>query len=95
MRSSRQPRPTRGVGTPSPRAIVRGARTAQGMTLAGLGGRAGYSAAQVSRYERGIAPLTDITLIYRFAAAPRPPTPAVRPQPSRRRRYRATRRHLS
>jgi transcriptional regulator with XRE-family HTH domain len=50
-------------------AIVRGARTAQRMTLAELGGRTGYSAAQVSRYERGIAPLTDIDVIIRFARA--------------------------
>jgi transcriptional regulator with XRE-family HTH domain len=50
-------------------AIVRGARTAQRMTLAELGRRTGYSAAQVSRYERGIAPLTDIDVIIRFARA--------------------------
>jgi transcriptional regulator with XRE-family HTH domain len=42
---------------------------AQGLSLAELGTRVGYSAAQVSRYERGIAPLTDITLLRRFAAA--------------------------
>jgi len=42
---------------------------AQGLSLAELGARVGYSAAQVSRYERGIAPLTDITLLRRFAAA--------------------------
>jgi transcriptional regulator with XRE-family HTH domain len=50
-------------------AVVRGARAAQGMTLAELGRRIGYSAAQVSRYERGLVPLTDITLLRRFAAA--------------------------
>jgi len=50
-------------------AVVRGARTAQGVTLAELGRRTGYSAAQVSRYERGLAPLTDITVLRRFAAA--------------------------
>lgn len=50
-------------------AVVRGARTAQGVTLAELGRRTGYSPAQVSRYERGLAPLTDITLLRRFAAA--------------------------
>lgn len=49
--------------------VVRGARTAQGVTLAELGRRTGYSAAQVSRYERGVAPLTDITVLRRFAAA--------------------------
>jgi hypothetical protein len=48
-------------------AIVRGARTAQGLTLAELGHRTGYSAAQVSRYERGLAPLTDIAVLRRFA----------------------------
>jgi transcriptional regulator with XRE-family HTH domain len=69
MRSSRQPRlahsaeHAHGHG-----AIVRGARTSQGLTLAELGARVGYSAAQVSRYERGIAPLTDITVLRRFAA---------------------------
>ncbi len=41
---------------------------AQGLSLAELGARVGYSAAQVSRYERGIAPLTDIALLHRFAA---------------------------
>lgn len=50
-------------------AIVRGARTAQGLTLAELGQRTGYSAAQVSRYERGLAPLTDIAVLRRFADA--------------------------
>ncbi len=52
-----------------PGAIVRGIRTARGMTLAELGKRTGYSAAQVSRFERGIAPLTDIAVLRRFAAA--------------------------
>ena len=50
-------------------AVVRGARTAQGLTLAELGRRTGYSAAQVSRYERGLAPLTDIAVLRRFAGA--------------------------
>ncbi|HEX6468914.1 MAG TPA: helix-turn-helix domain-containing protein, partial [Streptosporangiaceae bacterium] len=50
-------------------AIVRSARQAQRMTLADLGRRTGYSAAQISRYERGIAPLTDVTVLRRFAAA--------------------------
>ena len=50
-------------------AIVRGARTAQGLTLAELGQRTGYSAAQVSQYERGLAPLTDIAVLRRFADA--------------------------
>jgi transcriptional regulator with XRE-family HTH domain len=52
-----------------PGAIVRGIRAARGMTLAELGKRMGYSAAQVSRFERGIAPLTDIAVLRRFAAA--------------------------
>ena len=70
MRSSRQPRPAHGAGhTPGPGAIVRNARTAHGFSLAELGARVGYSAAQVSRYERGIAPLTDIVLLRRFATA--------------------------
>jgi transcriptional regulator with XRE-family HTH domain len=50
-------------------AIVRGIRTARGMTLAELGRYTGYSAAQVSRFERGIAPLTDIAVLRRFARA--------------------------
>ena len=50
-------------------AIVRAARLAAGLTLAELGQRCGYSASQVSRYERGIQPLTDITLLHRFAGA--------------------------
>jgi transcriptional regulator with XRE-family HTH domain len=48
-------------------AIVRAARLAAGLTLADLGRRCGYSASQVSRYERGIQPLTDITLLRRFS----------------------------
>ena len=50
-------------------AVVRGARIAQGLTLVELGRRTGYSAAQVSRYERGLAPLTDIAVLRRFADA--------------------------
>jgi transcriptional regulator with XRE-family HTH domain len=45
------------------------ARLAAHLTLAELGQRCGYSAAQISRYERGVQPLTDITLPRRFAAA--------------------------
>ena len=41
----------------------------QACTLAELGQRCGYSASQISRYERGIQPLTDITLLRRFAGA--------------------------
>jgi transcriptional regulator with XRE-family HTH domain len=50
-------------------AIVRSARQAAGLTLADLGRRTGYSPSQVSRYERGIAPLTDTTVLRRFADA--------------------------
>jgi transcriptional regulator with XRE-family HTH domain len=49
-------------------AIVRAARLAGGLTLAQLGQRCGYSASQISRYERGVQPLTDIILLRRFAA---------------------------
>jgi transcriptional regulator with XRE-family HTH domain len=48
--------------------IVRSARKAANMTLAELGERCGYSAAQISRYERGVTRLTDITLLRAFAA---------------------------
>ena len=50
-------------------AFVRAARLAAGMTLAELGQRCGYSASQISRYERGVQPLTDTTLLRRFARA--------------------------
>lgn len=52
-----------------PGATVRAARLAAGLTLAELGQLCGYSASQISRYERGVQPLTDITLLHRFAAA--------------------------
>jgi transcriptional regulator with XRE-family HTH domain len=48
--------------------IVRDVRRAQGLTQAELGRRTGYSAAQVSRYERGIAAFT-VPVLRRFAAA--------------------------
>jgi transcriptional regulator with XRE-family HTH domain len=50
-------------------AVVRRIRAARGMTLAELGKLTGYSAGQVSRFERGIAPLTDIAVLGRFASA--------------------------
>jgi transcriptional regulator with XRE-family HTH domain len=50
-------------------AVVRAARVAAGLTLADLGQRCGYSASQISRYKRGVQPLTDITLLRRFAGA--------------------------
>lgn len=52
-----------------PGARVRAARLAAGLTLAELGQLCGYSASQISRYERGVQPLTDITLLRRFAGA--------------------------
>ena len=70
MRSSLQPRSAHDAGhAPGPGGIVRSARVAQGLSLAAFGARVGYSAAQVSRYERGITPLTDITVLRRFADA--------------------------
>jgi transcriptional regulator with XRE-family HTH domain len=50
-------------------ATIRSARQAASLTLADLGRRTGYSPSQVSRYERGIAPLTDTTVLRRFADA--------------------------
>ena len=52
-----------------PGTIVRATRKVRGLTLAELGKRTGYSAAQVSRYERGIIPLTDIAVLRSFASA--------------------------
>jgi transcriptional regulator with XRE-family HTH domain len=49
--------------------VVRAARRRSGLTLAELGARTGYSAAQVSRYERGVTPLTDVVVLRRFARA--------------------------
>ena len=70
MRSSRQSRSAHDAGhAPGPGGIVRNARVAQGLSLAAFGERVGYSAAQVSRYERGITPLTNITVLRRFADA--------------------------
>ncbi|MFF2065142.1 helix-turn-helix domain-containing protein [Streptomyces sp. NPDC058200] len=42
---------------------------AKGLTLTELGVLTGYSAAQVSRYERGISPMTDVDVLRRFADA--------------------------
>lgn len=56
-------------GAARPGDVVRAARRASGLTLVELGARTGYSAAQVSRYERGVTPLTDITVLRRFARA--------------------------
>jgi transcriptional regulator with XRE-family HTH domain len=52
-----------------PGAEVRRARLADGLTLAQLGQRTGYSAAQVSRFERGLTPLNDIAVLWLFADA--------------------------
>jgi transcriptional regulator with XRE-family HTH domain len=71
MQSARRPlcAPAAAGRAPGAGAIVRSTRTSHGLTLAELGKRVGYSAAQVSRYERGLAPLTDIAVLRRFAAA--------------------------
>ena len=54
-------------GVRRPGEVVRMARVRSGLTLAELGNRTGYSAAQVSRYERGVTPLAD--LVKRYEAA--------------------------
>jgi len=65
--------PRRARPAPGERAVfgrvVRRARQQAGLTLAQLGDRTGYSASQVSRYERGVAPLTDTGVLRRFCAA--------------------------
>ncbi|MEW2576662.1 helix-turn-helix domain-containing protein [Streptomyces syringium] len=64
--------------------LVRQTRKKRGLTLAQLGALTGFSAAQVSRYERGISPLTDVTVLRRFADAlgiP-PQTLGLTPQPN-------------
>ena len=63
------PAPQEQLAGHRPGAIVRSVRQSKGLTLAQLGQKVGYSAAQVSRYERGIAPLTDVAVLRRFAAA--------------------------
>jgi transcriptional regulator with XRE-family HTH domain/tetratricopeptide (TPR) repeat protein len=49
--------------------LVRIARTAAGLTLEEAGRRIGYSAATLSRIERGRQQLTDVTLLRRLAVA--------------------------
>ncbi|MBP2402651.1 helix-turn-helix domain-containing protein [Streptomyces syringium] len=63
--------------------LVRQTRKKQGLTLAQLGVLTRFSAAQVSRYERGISPLTDVTVLRRFADALNIPPHALglTPQP--------------
>lgn len=53
----------------APGELIRRKRKAQGLTLAQLGKLAGFSAAQVSRYERGVSALTDVVVLHRFADA--------------------------
>jgi Helix-turn-helix domain len=48
-------------------AIIRIARLTAGLTLAELGKSCGYSGAQISRYERGVAPLTDLAQLRLFS----------------------------
>ncbi|MER7986487.1 helix-turn-helix transcriptional regulator [Streptomyces noursei] len=52
-----------------PGELIRQTRQAKGLTLAELGKQTGYSAAQVSRYERGISPMADIDVLRCFADA--------------------------
>lgn len=47
--------------------MIRSRRRARGWTLADLGARTGYSASQVSRYERGLSSLSDVDVLRRFA----------------------------
>ena len=49
--------------------LIRQARRRAGLRLEDLGARTGWSASQVSRYERGVTPLTDVRTIRRFAEA--------------------------
>jgi transcriptional regulator with XRE-family HTH domain len=72
-----------------PGVIVRSARAARGLTLAQLGQRTGYSPSQVSRYERGVTPLTDIAVLRRFADALAIPPHAfgLAPAPGKRTRH--------
>lgn len=49
-------------------ALLRLARTEAGLTLAQAGQLTGYSAATLSRLERGIQPLTDVRVLRRLAA---------------------------
>lgn len=62
---------------------VRRTRKEQRLTLPQLWKLTGYSAAQVSRYEWGVCPLTDVTVLRRFADAPSIPPQALglAPQP--------------
>ncbi|MEU6261732.1 helix-turn-helix domain-containing protein [Saccharopolyspora shandongensis] len=57
------------AGNEAPGELIRRRRKARGLTLAQLGELAGFSAAQVSRYERGVSPLRDVTVLRCFADA--------------------------
>ncbi|MEV4249180.1 helix-turn-helix transcriptional regulator [Streptosporangium canum] len=69
----------------TPGQLVRQTRQAQRLTLAQLGQLTGYSAAQVSRYERGISPMTDVAVLRCFAEALGIPHPAFGLVPSQAR----------
>ncbi|MFF4479475.1 helix-turn-helix domain-containing protein [Streptomyces sp. NPDC001520] len=61
---------TRATPTPvAPGELVRRERQSRRLTLAQFGELTGYSAAQVSRYERGLCPMTDVGVLRRFADA--------------------------
>lgn len=55
------------AATETPGEVVRRTRRTQGMTLATLGSLTGYSAAQVSRLERGKSAMTDVSVLHTFA----------------------------
>ncbi|MER6217056.1 helix-turn-helix transcriptional regulator [Streptomyces sp. NPDC001674] len=57
------------TATATPGEVVRRTRKAQNMTQARLGSLTGYSAAQVSRLERGKSAMTDVSVLQRFAQA--------------------------
>ncbi|MEU0110693.1 helix-turn-helix transcriptional regulator [Streptomyces sp. NPDC006251] len=72
-----------------PGELIRQTRQAKGLSLAELGQLTNFSAAQVSRYERGISSLTDVDVLRVFADAlglphqafglvPPPPQPEIR-----------------
>ncbi|QIZ37954.1 helix-turn-helix domain-containing protein [Saccharopolyspora sp. ASAGF58] len=53
----------------APGELIRRKRKEKGLTLVQLGKLAGFSAAQVSRYERGVSALTDVAVLRSFADA--------------------------
>lgn len=67
-----------------PGLIVRRARQAAGLTLAQLGGRCGYSAATMSRLERGKQPLRDVVVLATIADVLRIPPEILGLAPRRR-----------